>query len=41
MSLPNVDLTELKQAFDLFFQTSQNKIQLNLLENLCDTISGI
>ena len=29
-----------KQAFDLFFQTSQNKIQLNLLENLCDLIKS-
>lgn len=29
-----------KQAFDLFFQTSQNKIQLNLLENLCQLIKS-
>ena len=27
-----------KQAFDLFFQTSQNKIQLNLLQCLCSLI---
>ena len=29
-----------KQAFDLFFQTSQNKIQLNLLECLCTLIKN-
>ena len=29
-----------RQAFDLFFQTSQNKIQLNLMEALCTMIKA-